>query len=219
MSAPLIINYYTDILCVWAWVAQRRIDELEDQWHEKIEFRPHYIDLFGDTASRIGKQWKDRGGYEAFGNHVLTSSASYENAPVNQDIWKKIRPATSANAHLVLKAVELAYSTPASFSFATTVRKSFFVDMLDIGQLENLLSLAGKNEFDADKLQFHIENGTAMAALMQDYQNAQKLGLKGSPSWVMNDGRQILYGNVGYRILNANIKEIIEYPSSEASWC
>ena len=135
MSAPLIINYYTDILCVWAWVAQRRIEELEDQWHEKIELRPHYIDLFGDTTTRIGEQWKDRGGYGAFGAHVLKSASSYENAPVSQAVWKDVRPATSANAHLLLKAVELAYSAPASFGFATTIRKSFFVDTLDIGQL------------------------------------------------------------------------------------
>ena len=29
MNQPLVIDYYTDILCVWAWVAQRRIEELK----------------------------------------------------------------------------------------------------------------------------------------------------------------------------------------------
>ena len=27
MNKPLMIDYYTDSLCVWAWIAQRRIDE------------------------------------------------------------------------------------------------------------------------------------------------------------------------------------------------
>jgi len=219
VNSPLIIEYYTDILCVWAWIAQRRIDELESQWSEKIELRPHYIDLFGDTASRIGQQWQDRGGYEGFGKQVLESSSLYENASVNKEIWKKVRPATSANAHLLLKAIELAFSASASFSFATKIRESFFIETIDIGQLEILLTLSNEHGLDSEILKSHIDDGTAMAALMQDYQRAQKLGLKGSPSWVMNEGRQILYGNVGYRILNANIKEIINKPSDEASWC
>jgi hypothetical protein len=35
----------------------------------------------------------------------------------------------------------------------------------------------------------------------------------------MNGGRQILYGNVGYRILNANVEELLKHPEQEASWC
>lgn len=29
MKKPLVIDYYSDILCVWAWRVQRRIDELK----------------------------------------------------------------------------------------------------------------------------------------------------------------------------------------------
>jgi predicted DsbA family dithiol-disulfide isomerase len=29
MKKPLVIDYYSDILCVWAWIAQRRIEELK----------------------------------------------------------------------------------------------------------------------------------------------------------------------------------------------
>ena len=36
MSSPLIIDYYTDVLCVWAWIAQRRVDELKEQWGDKV---------------------------------------------------------------------------------------------------------------------------------------------------------------------------------------
>jgi hypothetical protein len=35
----------------------------------------------------------------------------------------------------------------------------------------------------------------------------------------MNNGRQILYGNVGYRVLRANAAELLNQPSDEASWC
>ncbi len=36
----------------------------------------------------------------------------------------------------------------------------------------------------------------------------------------MNAGRQILYGNVGYRLIEANLNELLRAPNSDdASWC
>ncbi len=219
MNSPLVIDYYSDILCVWAWIAQRRIEELRQEWGERIELRHHYLDVFGDTATKMSQQWQDRGGYNGFGQHVIESAAPYENAVVNAEIWRDARPATSANAHLILKAADLAYSPEESAAFALSLRRGFFIDNMDIGLLSVLMSLADGAGLDVDRLNNYIENGQAMAALLKDYQAAQKLALKGSPVWVMNSGRQTLFGNVGFRILNANIREILDHPASEVSWC
>jgi predicted DsbA family dithiol-disulfide isomerase len=219
MQGPLIIKYYTDILCVWAWISQQRILELEKNWGDKVQLCPHYIDLFGDTATRIGKAWQDKGGFEGFGQHVIHSAAPYEHAQVNPEIWKSVRPASSLPAHLILKATELAYSPQKALGFAAVVRQNFFVEAQDIGTTTTLLAIAKEHGLDTHQLTNLIENGTAAAALARDYQAAQKAGLKGSPSWVMNEGRQILYGNVGYRILDANVREVIDRPDHQASWC
>jgi len=56
MKQKLIIEYYTDVLCVWAWIAQRRTEELESAWGDKIELHDHYLNLFGDTHGRIEDQ-------------------------------------------------------------------------------------------------------------------------------------------------------------------
>lgn len=44
MNEPLIIEYYSDILCVWAWIAQRRIDELNRELGNKIALQHYYVD-------------------------------------------------------------------------------------------------------------------------------------------------------------------------------
>ncbi len=118
MSSPLVVDYYSDILCVWAWIAQRRIDELNKQLGARIELKYHYLDVFGDAVNKIPTQWQQRGGYEGFASHVIESASIYEDAHINKDIWSKVRPTSSANSHLVLKAIELTYSCKQSIDLA-----------------------------------------------------------------------------------------------------
>jgi hypothetical protein len=56
--------------------------------------------------------------------------------------------------------------------------------------------------------------------LAADYQVAEKMRIEGSPSFVLNEGRQKLYGNVGFHLIEANIQELLRTPrADEASWC
>ncbi|RKZ83079.1 MAG: disulfide bond formation protein DsbA [Gammaproteobacteria bacterium] len=220
MNKPLIIDYYTDILCVWAWIAQRRIDELNTQLGNKIELRYHYMDIFGDVPKKIAIQWKDRGGYTGFAEHVQLSAATFEDAHINSKIWTDIRPNTSANAHLILKAIELSYDKEKSADAALMLRSKFFIDAQNIGSLDVLFELVREHGLDRDIINDTISDGSAMATLMSDYQKAKQQNIKGSPSYVMDGGRQILYGNVGYRVILTNIQELLKHPDEdEASWC
>jgi predicted DsbA family dithiol-disulfide isomerase len=40
-----------------------------------------------------------------------------------------------------------------------------------------------------------------------------------SPTLIFNEGRQRLNGNVGYRTIEANIRELLHNPPEEQSWC
>jgi predicted DsbA family dithiol-disulfide isomerase len=79
--------------------------------------------------------------------------------------------------------------------------------------------IADQTGLDRSRLQAEIDSGRAAAAVMADYHKARQQQVKGSPSWVMNDGRQTLYGNVGYRVLHANIEQQLRHPEVEACWC
>jgi predicted DsbA family dithiol-disulfide isomerase len=219
MGKRLPIDYYTDVLCVWAWIAQRRLDELNEQLGATIELRYHYVDVFGDTAEKMRTQWADRGLYDGFSEHVIESASPFKNAPINPRIWSEVRPATSANAHLILKAVEISDGQDASIALALALRKAFFVEAVDIGDLAVLYNLVKQQGLSEDQTRQAVVDGTAIAALMGDYQKAKTQQIKGSPSYVLDNGRQILYGNVGYRVLHANIEELLKQPDGEASWC
>lgn len=219
MSQPIIIDYYSDILCVWAWIAHRRLEELERQFGDTIMLRRHYVDIFGDCAQKISGQWADRGGYTGFAEHLQHACQPYDHAPIHARLWLDVKPTTSANAHLFIKAVQLLHGEQAGADFARQLRQAFFVHAKDISQQSVLLTQAEHLSLDMPGLKSVMENGLAIAALTTDYRQAASQGIKGSPSLVFNQGRQTLYGNVGYRILQANIEELLKSPATEASWC
>ncbi|MEZ0121378.1 MAG: DsbA family protein [Candidatus Reddybacter sp.] len=99
------------------------------------------------------------------------------------------------------------------------LRTAFFVDACDIGKLDILYELVAAKGLNADLLHTRICDGSAIASLMNDYKICKLQTIKGSPSYVIDGGRQVLYGNVGYRVLHANIEELAKKPPEEASWC
>ena len=219
IASPIHIDYFTDVLCVWAWIAQPRLEELNRQWAGKVTIRHRYVDIFGDSHRKIRRQWGEKDGFEKFGAHVVKSAASFENLGVNPDIWAKVRPRSSLQAHLFLKAVALLTDESLVEPVAYRIRRAFFSEARDINDYSTLLECAVAENIDEQAIKSALRDGSAIAAMSDDQRSANELGVRGSPTWVLNEGRQLLYGNVGYRILDANIKELANHPTLEASWC
>ena len=223
-NAGIAIDCYSDVLCVWAYVAQIRLDELNERLSGQVCVHHHYINLFGSTAHRIGEGWSERGGFAAFSDHVVEVCAEFPYLEVNHEIWRSCRPLGSGNAHLMLKAVQVleqAGRAPlgAAEAFAWQIRLAFFRDARDIGDWCVLLELAEANHLERETLELQFHNGTAMAALLRDQELRDRHDIAGSPTYVLNGGRQKLFGNVGYRVIEANVKELLEHPGDQASWC
>jgi predicted DsbA family dithiol-disulfide isomerase len=223
-SHSITIDCFSDVLCVWAYVAQIRIDELQAVWGDQINLSHHYINLFGSTAHRIGEGWSERGGYEGFAAHVLEVCEAFPHLEVNPAIWRKCRPLGAGNAHLILKAVqnmERMGEAPdgAAQALAWRVRLAFFRDALDVGDWRVLLALAQEQELGRDAIEQRVLDGTAMADLARDQELRDQHTIAGSPTYLLNNGRQKLFGNVGYRVLEANVRELLEHPGDQVSWC
>lgn len=100
------------------------------------------------------------------------------------------------------------------------MRTTFFRDARDIGQWSVQCQIGEQAGVDVARIEGLIHDGSAYASLASDYEAAASMNIQGSPTVVLNDGRQKLYGNVGYRILEANIQELLRSPTpDQASWC
>ena len=225
------VAYFTDVLCIWAYISQVRVDELKLQLGDKVHINYHFISIFGCTENRIGKGWEDRGGYAGFGRHVIEACRPFPHVEVHPDIWRDNPPASSAPCHLFLKAVqnleqegaignrpENENRTPFE-AFCWRVRCAFFRENRNIAELATLYELAGEMHLPVDRIEEQINSGKAFAALCADNEKRDTHKLDGSPTYLLNEGRQKLYGNVGYRIIEANIEELLQRPENMASWC
>jgi predicted DsbA family dithiol-disulfide isomerase len=99
-------------------------------------------------------------------------------------------------------------------------RCAFFRDCRDISRWDTQCEIAEGLGANVNAIEECIHGGAAFARLAGDYQDADKMRIEGSPSFVLNEGRQKLYGNVGFHLMEANIQELLLAPrTDEASWC
>ncbi len=227
------IAYFSDVLCVWAYTAQIRLDELRRQYGDRIRLSYHFIPVFGCTAQRVGEGWREEGGYAAFGEHVRGVCRQFPHVQVSERLWQGEVPASSSSCHLFLKAVQLleqegridpagqsAFEGRSLFEeLSWRVRLAFFSDARNVADITCLLSLAGELGLPLEAIRRLIDHGEAMAALCRDIELRDEFKVEGSPSYVLNEGRQKLYGNVGYKVIAANVEELINRPEGQASWC
>ena len=87
------ILYFSDVLCVWAYIAELRLDAVLQTYGEQIVIDRRFCPVFGDTARKIGVAWADRGGYEGFNAHLRMGAAAFPEVEVNPQIWLTTRPA------------------------------------------------------------------------------------------------------------------------------
>ena len=232
-SSRIRIHYFTDILCVWAYLAQIRLDELIKNYSAEIDISYNFMPVFGCTHNRIGVGWKDKGGFEGFSKHTHDVCKAHPHVQLHKDVWIKNTPKTSTTSHLFIKAVQILvndnvisneprheYGQRTLFEeFIWNVRLAFYRDLKDISHMNVLMDIAKSMDLPTDKIQKMLDDGSALAELSRDIELRDEFKIEGSPTYILNEGRQKLYGNVGYRIIEANIQEVIKQPIIEASWC
>lgn len=233
-SLPVTVTYFSDVLCIWAYAAQVRLLEVSRQFGDDVRIDHQCCSVFGNTADRIGQDWAEKGGYPGFNRHLRQVGRRFEHINVHPEVWLTTRPASSDSAHVFVKAIQLvgnengddeAHANGAEFEsvsarFTWELRCAFFEECRDVSTRAVQYEIAEKLHVSRAAIQARLDSGAAFAALAADYQRCERYRVEGSPTFVLNQGRQKLYGNVGYRVIEANIRELLHTPGiGEMSWC
>ncbi|WP_375255637.1 DsbA family protein [Yoonia sp.] len=225
---PLKLVHFSDILCVWAYVGQAPLLRLAERFGDHLDIDVHYCSVFPDTQTKITQLWRDKGSFEGYARHVRDVAKGFDGIEIHEDVWSKTRPFSSASPQLFIKAVELLeengdmvpFQSRLSVKAAKILRSSFFADGQDISDWAIQRDVSEQIGVAFEDVCKRIETGEAMARLAFDYEQVQTMGVKGSPTYILNNGRQILFGNISYGILEANLTELLkEQDELNASFC
>jgi predicted DsbA family dithiol-disulfide isomerase len=231
-QSPVNVAYFSDVLCVWAYIAQIRLDQMRKDFAGQIDLSCHYISVFGDVHTKIDREWGNRRGFDGYREHVAQICQRYDFVSLHPDTWTRTRPRSSLGCHLFLKAIELVQNQFPHHGTtgeqgrslieetAWQMRLAFFHDGRDIACRSEQMAIAEKLSLPLADLEQVLNNGAAHARLSTDFALKEQFQITGSPTFSFNEGRQKLYGNVGYRIIEANLHELIDTPGTDqASWC
>ena len=218
------ITYFTDALCVWAYVSQVRMDELKANFEDAVELDCRYFHVFGDVANKIETAWRERGGLAAYRNHVREIVEKFGHVELHENTWNTDVPNSSMPAHLFLCAIRCAESSGklaagASDRAAWAMRQAFFRHGRNVSRTKVLLEITESISLAVADIEDAIATGAAHATLAGDLEIARAQSITASPTLLFNEGRQRLTGNVGYRIIEANIRELLERAPGQLSWC
>lgn len=237
------IEHFADVLCIWAYIGEIRLAQVRAEFGAQVRFTHRFCSVFGDSARRIESRWGDKGGVAGFAAHVHEVAADFDHVQVHPDIWQTVRPASSASSHLFLHAVAVANADAAGGQdrpapgclkcsgsetlcesalecAASALRHAFFRDNRDVSTWAVQAEVTEELGLDVESMRAALNSGAAHARLAGDYEDVARLHIQGSPTLVLDGGRERLYGNVGFRVIEANIQELLRAPDrSHASWC
>ncbi len=223
---PIRIFYFSDILCIWAYIAQIRLDELQTTFQDKIAIQYHFVPVFGNAREKLEKGWRDRGGLPAYSHHVQEVTQKFNHITLHPDIWTQVVPASSTSCHLFLHAIQLLEQketiSTSQRMFEQAVwafREAFFTRLANVGDRWVQFEIAQELGLPIAEIQTQIDSGAAYAQLSKDFELVKEHTVTVSPTLIFNEGRQRLNGNVGYRVMEANIRELLHNPPGEQSWC
>jgi len=225
------VQHFSDLLCIWAHISDIRLERLAERYAGRVGFDIHFCSVFPDARTKIEAAWAGRGGGQAFRAHLRKVAGRFDHIQLHENFGLGVMPASSTGPHLFVKAARLVEEANAAvaglplverrhYRLITALRRVLFEQARDIGLWKVQCECAEALGFDIGAVEARLHSGEAAAMLDRDMALAQKLHVTGSPTFVMNEGRQVLYGNVGYRLLEANVEELLHVPGpGEASWC
>lgn len=224
----LTIDYYSDVLCIWAYSVKIKIDEMKKQFGDQIAINYRYSPLFVDMHAMLEKNWADKGGLQAYNKMMHKLNGMFPYVEIHPDIGLQNLPHSSASCHLFLKAINLLEQRGEIQSNDSQntlleqadwlIRLGYFRDAQDVSQQSVLMSYAEQLTIPSTAIENLLTNGEAMAALASCTTDDKQKLIEGSPSFVLNEGRQKLYGNIGYHIIDANIRALLEKPEDKPAW-
>jgi predicted DsbA family dithiol-disulfide isomerase len=217
-------SYWSDPLCIWAYVAQDKLDRVLDELGDRLRVDYRIVPVFGSVPWRFREGPWAAGGVEDRVRKTRQVAEAHGYPAVTGEYWRRDCPESSWSAGAALKAVfaaEAAESIPPGkgADYQWHMRRVFFEQDRNVARRQVQLELAEERGVPRAELEQRLDDGTALAALWEDYLEKERLHVQGSPTYVFDGGHAMLYGNFPFGILHATVEELVRSTGPRGSKC
>ena len=222
MPGRLKFSYWSDPLCIWALVAQQKLDRVlaELGQHVRVDYR--VVPIFGSVPWRFAEgPWaKDGVDGRVLATHRIAEQGG--RGDVSGECWKRAMPASSWAPAMAIKAVfalDDGHNEDVGPNYQRALRERFFVGEANIALRAVQLEVAETLALPRGPIERRLDDGSALAAVWEDHAEKERLRIQGSPTYVFDGGRAMLYGNFDYGILRSTVEELVRGARPGGSAC
>lgn len=219
MKTRLTFSYWSDPLCVWALVAQQKLDRVLDELGDRLRVDYRIVPVFGSVPWRFSQgPWAKEGldGRVAATRRIAEQGGRSD---VSGECWR-CAPSTSWAPAAAIKAVfALDDASEVGPAYQRALRERFFVAEQNIALRSVQLELAEEMSLPRAAIEARLDDGSALSAVCEDHAEKERLRIQGSPTYVFDGGRAMLYGNFDYGILHATVEELVRGVGPGGSAC
>lgn len=220
----LSFTYWSDPLCVWAFVAQSKLDALIEAFGDKVDVQHRVVPVFGSVPWRLSQGSWAAGGVEGRVAATRKVASMFGHDSVTGAVWQEDPPASSWAPALAIKAAfglanDGVIAKEEACAFQWRLRQRFFLDDVNIARRAEQLRVADEADLPVPELERRLDDGTALAALFEDHQARESQMISGSPTYVFDGGRAKLYGNFDGNVLHATVQLLLRGLDAGGSDC
>lgn len=220
MTQRLKFSYWADPLCVWALVAQTKLDRVLAELGEHIVVDYRIVPVFGSVRWRFTEGAWAKDGVEGRVRATRKIAEQGGRSDVSGECWAKAMPASSWAPACAIKAVfALEAGREHGPRYERALRERFFVAEANVGLRSVQLELAEELGLPRAPIETRLDDGSALAAVCEDHAEKERLRIQGSPTYVFDGGRAMLYGNFDYRVLRSTVEELVRGAQPGSSRC
>ncbi len=195
--APKVI-VYSDYICPFCFIGKERAERLEKEFGVNVEWKG--FEIHPETpagGSDLASLGFDETTATAMRTRVLELS---DEAGLELNL-----PVRIPNSRLALQIAEFAKEKGKFKEYHEAVFRAYWQEAKDIGQREQLFSLAAQAGLDLEELESYLESGKAAVRLNQHLQEVREYGISGVPTFVIGD--KMVVGAQPYEVLKKVLSE------------
>lgn len=188
--APLVIEIWSDVVCPFCYIGKREFEAALERFPQRdrvrVEWKSFELDPSAparsaeDTYTMLAQKYGMS--RDAARSRVADVAARAASLGLHYDFDRAV-PANSFHAH---RLIQLAKAHGLGDAAEERLFKAYFTEGAHIGDAATLVRLAGEIGLDAAEASAMLESGDYGVAVRADEREAEQLGIRGVPFFVID---------------------------------